>query len=474
MEDKKYEDEGASEAADKVEAVLAAVSRERLEDFLRRECARDRRLRERLLALGAGSIFTPSSESYAARVSDLIKDYGGRYGYVEYRDTFNLNRAISQILDEAESAIQESRWEVAVAVLKGVSDSSEEILNCGDDSAGELGALVSNCFELWHMLCAHDLPDSVEEELFALAISRFEARNLEGWDWWWEWMTMAISLADSPERQKRVLAALDTVQPDGDDWSSRYHAQTAQTYRLEVMAKCGTPEEQQAFMYEHRDNPAFRQKLLQAAWDGHDLDTVLRLAKEGEARDSDMAGLLSDWRKWEMRVYREREDNENTLMLARYFFFSNGIWGEREYSMDTMYGLMRSLVPESGWGQYVETLLSESGRKRDQYRELYICRQEKMWSRYMAYLREHPDQHSLESAPQEVKDLYRDEFVGLYEKEVLMCFQIANSRDQYRQGVEMLRRLIDYGGEREAMDIKAAQEARRPRRPALIDELSKL
>ena len=42
------------------------------------------------------------------------------------------------------------------------------------------------------------------------------------------------------------------------------------------------------------------------------------------------------------------------------------------------------------------------------------------------------------------------------------------------QGVGLLRKLINYGGKTEAYEIVAEQKARIPRRPALIDELSKL
>ncbi len=38
----------------------------------------------------------------------------------------------------------------------------------------------------------------------------------------------------------------------------------------------------------------------------------------------------------------------------------------------------------------------------------------------------------------------------------------------------MLKKLIKYGGEKEAESIIEEQTARRPRRPALIDELSKI
>ena len=142
--------------------------------------------------------------------------------------------------------------------------------------------------------------------------------------------------------------------------------------------------------------------------------------------------------------------------------------------MENMYRLMKSLVPEEKWNDWVNTLLKESEDKRDIRRILFIYTQEKMWDKYMNWLRKNATTYNLDAAPQEVKQLDTEEFIRLYEKDVRAYFQRANSRDAYRQGVELLRQLISYGGKEEAETIIEEQKARRPRRPALIEELSKI
>lgn len=81
--------------------------------------------------------------------------------------------------------MEKGHWEVAVAVLTGIASITEDILNSGDDSAGELGAIVSECFEKWHDLCANEsVPQNIKSEIFELALSKFKDRDLKGWDWW--------------------------------------------------------------------------------------------------------------------------------------------------------------------------------------------------------------------------------------------------------------------------------------------------
>ena len=460
---------------DKVDLLLSKLDKTQIADFIKKECLGNKQLQNRFLALGAGSLFKPDSAKYASRVEDLMEDYAGRDGYIDYRATFDFNCAVSRILDEAEDAMRKGQWEVAVAVLKGIASVSEDILNSGDDSAGELGAIVSACFEKWHELCADEtLPEDIKAEIFELALSRFIEKDLKGWDWWWDWMEMAISLADTSEKQSRIIKALDAIKPNGDSWSAKHNAETAQKYKLEIMSKSGSPEDQIKFMYDNVSNPDFRNRLIQMAWDKADYDEVLRLAGDGVNHDAEYAGLVSDWHKWKYKAYHEIGDKVNELQLARHFFFKGGIWGEKEYSMESMYSSLKTLVSKDEWKKYVETLISEAQGKKDIIRLLYICTQEKMWQEYMDYIRKNPSIYNIDDAPKEVKKLFKDEIVKLYAAAVRNDFQRASNRDSYREGVTYLRKLIKYGGTKEAEQIVAEQKSRTPRRPALIDELSKL
>ncbi len=460
---------------DKVDLLLSKLDKTQIADFIRKECCNSKQLQDRFLALGAGTLFKPDSAKYASRVEDLIEDYSDRHGYIDYRATFDFNCAVSRILDEAEDAMRKGQWEVAVAVLTGVASISEDILNSGDDSAGELGAIVSACFEKWHELCANEtLPEDIKAEIFELALSRFFEKDLKGWDWWWDWMEMAISLADTSEKQSRIIKALDAIKPNGDSWSAKHNAETAQKYKLEIMSKSGSPEDQIKFMYDNVSNPDFRNRLIQMAWDKADYDEVLRLAGDGVNHDAKYAGLVSDWHKWKYKAYHEIGDKVNELQLARHFFFKGGIWGEKEYSMESMYSSLKTLVSKDEWKKYVETLISEAQGKKDIIRLLYICTQEKMWQEYMDYVRKNPSIYNIDDAPKEVKKLFKDEIVKLYAAAVRNDFQRASNRDSYREGVTYLRKLIKYGGTKEAEQIVTEQKSRTPRRPALIDEFSKL
>ena len=465
----------AKQKKDKIDLLLSKLDKTQFADFIRKECSNNRQFQDRFLALGAGTLFKPEPKKYASRVKSLIKTYSDRYGFIEYRATFDFNRAVTKILDEADEAIKKGQWDVAIAVLTGIASVAEDIISSGDDSAGELGAIVDGCFATWHELAINEaLPENIKAEIFELALFRFNDRDLEGWDWWWDWIEMAIDLADTPEKQNRTFMALDAINPDGDSWSAKFHAKTAQKYKLKIMSRCSSAEEQVKFMYDNVANPDFRKKLIQMAWDKGDYDEVLRLAGDGVNHDAQYAGLVSDWHKWEYKAYRATGDQNNELRLARHFFFSEGRWGEKEYTMESMYSVLKSLVPREEWDNYAKTLISEAEGKKDIDHLLYIYTQEGMWQEYMDYIRKNPAINNIDKAPEEVKKLFKGEIVKLYATAVRNYFQYASNRDSYREGVECLRKLLKYGGTNEAQQIVTEQKSRTPRRPALIDELSKL
>ena len=74
----------AKKKIEDVDLLLSKLDKIQLADFIRKECVNDRHLQDRFLALGAGSLFKPNPAIYASRVEDLINDYGGRHGYIEY------------------------------------------------------------------------------------------------------------------------------------------------------------------------------------------------------------------------------------------------------------------------------------------------------------------------------------------------------------------------------------------------------
>ena len=187
-----------------------------------------------------------------------------------------------------------------------------------------------------------------------------------------------------------------------------------------------------------------------------------------------------DWKGWEFKVYKKRGDVPNILPLARFFFFNSPEWRD-EYPQEEMYSLMKSLVSEGKWRDYVSGLIEEaksSGGSRLSYEDnsilLYIYEQEEYWEEYMQYIREHQSVFLIDSAPDVLWETFKTELLTIYEECIRKFFLNASGRSSYERCADMLRSLINYGGEARAKAIIEEQISRKPRRPALISILSRI
>ncbi len=470
----------------KVNELLDALDKERLMDFIRKECANDIDVKTRFLSMGTSEKFRPDPAAYSSRIDRLMCQYGDRNGYIPYNKTFEFSSEVGRILSEAEEAIGGGRWKVAFAALLGVADVAEDILCCGDDSCGNLGSLVEECFNGWRNLASRpDLPTDVKAKIFSLAMDKFRSGDLKGWDWHWNWIDLAISSAATSAEQNIVQKEIDSIldrsaKNNTDDYSARYEYNTARSYKLKLMSKSCADEQIREYLYQNKDYSDFRKKLLQMAWEEGKDDEVLRLAQDGLENDKEYAGLMMDWRGWEFKVYRKRGDVPNILSLAKFFFFNATGWRD-EYPQEEMYRLMKSLVPQSEWRSYVSGLIKEtrtSGNSRHSYdgdsKLLYIYEQEEYWEDYMQYIRDHQSVDVTDSAPSALWKTFKGEILKIYGECVSKFFISASGRSSYEAGAAMLRRLISYGGEAGAKAIIEEQLSRKPRRPALIEILSKI
>mgnify|MGYP007077725428 CR=1 FL=1 len=86
----------------------------------------------------------------------------------------------------------------------------------------------------------------------------------------------------------------------------------------------------------------------------------------------------------------------------------------------------------------------------------------------MESLRKNLFAYTLDDAPEDVRELYKDEFIQLYASSIKCFFKYASNWDLYREGVVLLQDLIKYGGRSEADKVTIERKARIPRHPVYI------
>lgn len=151
-------------------------------------------------------------EKYSSRVMQIVDKYADIHGFIHSEQTFDFSSEVGKIVSEADAAVDSGRWETAFDALTGITDVSGYILVLCEDSYGYIGKVFEDCFKVWRKLVSQPcLPEYVKSEVFDFALSRFRHRNLKSQGMHWEWMSVAVRLADTPERLVLAKRELDAV-----------------------------------------------------------------------------------------------------------------------------------------------------------------------------------------------------------------------------------------------------------------------
>lgn len=151
-------------------------------------------------------------ENYSSRVMRLFDKYADIHGFIHGEQTFGFSSDVGKIVSEADAAVDSGNWDVALDALMGIIDVSGYILVLCEDSYGYIEKMFEDCFKLWRKLVSrHDLPESVKTEVFDFVMDRFRHKHLKNKGMHWEWMSIAVKLADTPDRlslAKREIASM--------------------------------------------------------------------------------------------------------------------------------------------------------------------------------------------------------------------------------------------------------------------------
>lgn len=155
-------------------------------------------------------------ENYSSRVMRLFDKYADIHGFIHGEQTFGFSTEVGKIVSEADAAVDSGNWDVAFDALTGITDVSGYVIVLCEDSYGYIGKVFEDCFNLWRKLVSrHDLPESVKTEVFDFVMDRFRHKHLKDKGMHWEWMSIAVKLADTPDRliiaKREIASALDEL-----------------------------------------------------------------------------------------------------------------------------------------------------------------------------------------------------------------------------------------------------------------------
>lgn len=456
---------------EQVDKILHLLSHEELKAFVRDYCKKDKQVRGQFL-FSYMDLCVEQKELYAQQIQALIKSYSDRYGFIEYRDAANLGRSVCGLLDEAADWPQKGKTAQAIYLAEATIEKMADVINNTDDSSGEIGGCISTATQMLADLAESGLASPLREELFQWAIKQSKSKTLQGWDWHFEIIRIAIDLIQSPQEKEQLLCILGEMQSyDEDDWNYQQNL----NLRLQIIRKTENEEAAIHFMEANLSNPTFRKFLIEKALSEKNYPQVEKLANEGIKQDEkSKPGLAADWKNYLLTMYLQTGDKEQIIRLARYFLLQHYL---RYQPRQFYYDLLKSYIPQEQWVAYMDGIIAEICQENkygafQPVAEIYIW--EKQWDKLLAWIRQYPDFYHIEQTEPYLKEMYPQELAALYRDTILKYLERNVGREHYQKCCQYLRRMIKLGARPMATELITQLQTQYRNRRALLEELSKV
>lgn len=456
---------------EQVDKILHLLPHEELKAFVRDYCKKDKQVRGQFL-FSYMDLCVGQKELYSLQIQALIKSYSDRYGFIEYRDAANLGRSVCGLLDEAADWPQRGKTAQAIYLAEATIEKMADVINNTDDSSGEIGGCISTATQMLADLAESGLASPLREELFQWTIKQSKSKTLQGWDWHFEVIRIAIDLIQSPQEKEQLLCILGEMQSyDEDDWNYQQNL----NLRLQIIRKTENEEAAIRFMEANLSNPTFRKFLIEKALSEKNYPQVEKLANEGIKQDEkSKPGLAADWKNYLLTMYLQTGDKEQIIRLARYFLLQHYL---RYQPRQFYYDLLKSYIPQEQWVAYMDGIIAEICGNNiygafQAIAEIYIW--EKQWDKLLAWIRQYPDFYHIEQTEPYLKEMYPQELAALYRDTILKYLERNVGREHYQKCCQYLRRMIKLGARPMATELITQLQTQYRNRRALLEELSKV
>lgn len=456
---------------EQVDKILHLLPHEELKAFVRDYCKKDKQVRGQFL-FSYMDLCVGQKELYSLQIQALIKSYSDRYGFIEYRDAANLGRSVCGLLDEAADWPQRGKTAQAIYLAEATIEKMADVINNTDDSSGEIGGCISTATQMLADLAESGLASPLREELYQWAIKQSKSKTLQGWDWHFEVIRIAIDLIQSPQEKEQLLCILGEMQSyDEDDWNYQQNL----NLRLQIIRKTENEEAAIRFMEANLSNPTFRKFLIEKALSEKNYPQVEKLANEGIKQDGkSKPGLAADWKNYLLTMYLQTGDKEQIIRLARYFLLQHYL---RYQPRQFYYDLLKSYIPQEQWVAYMDGIIAEICGNNiygafQAIAEIYIW--EKQWDKLLAWIRQYPDFYHIEQTEPYLKEMYPQELAALYRDTILKYLERNVGREHYQKCCQYIRRMIKLGARPMATELITQLQTQYRNRRALLEELSKV
>lgn len=448
-----------------LKTILNDLSKEELIHIIDEMGQKDPTLKNHLLRQYSNSPMIYDEKSFASTIHKIIKKYQGRERFITHREVSNFTFELRECLYMIKNCQDmPTALELGFILLHEAINSFQY----ADDSDGDIDFLISETLDTIDLVTENItyLAYNQKQLIFDKFMQEFDHPAFEGWeDYRDSLLQIAIKFTDDKTNQEALIQKIESFidETKNDDYQ-KYQNERLKGLLYELIELYGTEDELSKFTQQNLHYPKIREKYIQLKIDEEEYKQVIELAILGERDDKEYPGLVSRWKNYRYIAYKALSLHAEQQSLAKDLFMS----GEFEYYFELkqlaadpkqLYiQLKKELKSQSGW--QIKSLFQQLILEEDDVDELllYVKNNPREIEEYADYL--------VKTYPKETETIYRMYIVKIAAN--------ATNRRQYRKICQIILDYVNIVGKQFKSSIIDELQNTYKRKPAFIDELSKI
>ncbi|MBQ7186736.1 MAG: SWIM zinc finger family protein [Ruminococcus sp.] len=440
-----------------LEELVAGADEQTVRDFLLGVLKEDKALLLKFRTLMTSPGDSIDAKLYQNHIDRIIREHGGRDGFIEYRDAGRFIREMEKVLYDEIVPLADTHlidaFKLSLYLFREVSNADM------DDSDGHLGGFGNDVLAEWETMI--NKSDSAQkQQMLELFLSHLDGSVI---DYMEEFIEAAVfDDFDEPEHLSRKLEFIDdrlTQLLSAKD-RSEYYISSWLMKRLDMMEQLEFSEDEiSEFCKKYYEFSDIRERMTDSLIEQKNYDRAIGILKDSLELDRDKRGLVRDCHLKLKVLYKligdDKGYHDELWELAVRF---SGIEELRE---------LRSLHPDD-WAETREKLFAEA----DPHDLPEFYKEEKLFDRLRDYIKAHCNIYTLRNYESILSEHYPAFILEKYAAWLRSAARNTADRKTYAEWAARLKKMSKWKGGKEVV-AEVVKEWREvyAKRPAMMQEL---
>lgn len=428
-------------------------------------------------------------DKYRSLIQSLINKYGDR-GFITYKRAFDISTEINSLIENGYSFAKKREYQKAFKVAKALLLPTTELVEHTDDSGDCIGGCIDYIIELIALIAkegmdVNDLPQEMVDFLSTeLPNKLYFSYGPYGNDLFDIFQSLSIQLKKTDEYLDFISKQLTKLNQSKDEYEIKH----LKIRQIEFCKEIGRMNEAKDLISKNMDLVEVRKEEVDKLISLKEFQSAKKLIREGIeiAEAKNHAGTVIDWQKDLLQIAVFDMDLHSIRTICKTLSFDRAL--NRTY-----YAQWKSTFPTEEWKSVIEDTIAERTTEvTAEYKRLFrnlnnlnhallrelgpIFIEEKYWDRLLNLVQKVRNLKTVLEYHPFLYAHFPDALIEMYVPMFLKKGETANDRSGYADLVRQMKKVINDIPSGSAQIKAVAQQLREkfPRRPAMLDELSRL